>query len=290
MTPANGLTSLNAFDVNTQRLLEIIKQMEASKNIPHIIIGQMWGVAFDASIFNKIRHHNKTVVINIAMDDRHTYWGNSGAKRWMGTYGLIPHVDLVLTAAPECVEWYSKEGCPAIFFPEASDPNIFHPMPEFPKIYDVSFIGARYGIRGKIIQALRNAGISVSAYGSEWEGGRLPIQDVPRLFAQSKIILGIGTIGHCSDFYALKLRDFDAPMSGSFYLTHDNPDLHTLFTTGKEIETYQSIEDCIAKVRYYLAHDTEREAIAYAGRQRAISEHTWDHRFNTLLDTLKEST
>jgi spore maturation protein CgeB len=79
-------------------------------------------------------------------------------------------------------------------------------------------------------------------------------------------------------------------MSGSFYLTHDNPDLHTLFTTGKEIETYQSIEDCIAKVRYYLAHDTEREAIAYAGRQRAISEHTWDHRFNTLLDTLKEST
>ena len=205
----------------------------------------------------------------------------------MGSYGLIRYVDAVLTAAPECVEWYLKEGCPALFFPEASDPNIFYPMAQLPKVHDVSFVGARYGIREKIVQGLRSAGVSVSAFGNGWEGGRLSTDDVPRLFAQSKIILGLGTIGHCTDFYALKLRDFDGPMSGSFYLTHDNPDLRELYEVGREIETYRDIEDCVEKVKWYLQHDDERESIASAGRQRALNDHTWLCRFLDLFASLK---
>lgn len=286
-SPAKSLTSLNAYDVNTQRLLAIVAQMEGRGEPPNLIIGQMWGVAFDAAVLDNTRQKNATVVMNIAMDDRHTYWGDMKTRRWMGSYGMIPHIDIALTAAPECVQWYLKEGCPAIFFPEASDSNIFYPMPELPKIYDVSFVGARYGIREKIVQALRSAGVSVSAFGNDWEGGRLPTQEVPRLFAQSKIILGIGTIGHCNDFYALKLRDFDAPMSGSFYLTNDNPDLKDLYEIGREIETYSDIADCVEKVKWYLAHDDEREYIASAGRQRALKDHTWSRRFSDLFTSLR---
>ena len=287
LNPSAHLTSLNAFAVNTQRLLEIIEQMEAMGEPPHLIIGQMWGGTFDASMFDAVRRRNDTVVINIAMDDRHTYWGDMGSRKWMGSSGLIPHVDLVLTAAPECVEWYLKEGRPALFFPEASDPNIFNPMPQLPKVHDVSFVGARYGVRQKIVQGLRSAGVSVSAFGNGWEGGRLLTADVPRLFAQSKIILGIGTIGHCTDFYALKLRDFDAPMSGSFYLAHDNPDLRGLYEIGREIETYRDIDECVEKVKWYLTHDDERESIASAGRHRALCDHTWLRRFSDLLAILK---
>jgi hypothetical protein len=287
LTPAIHSTSLNAFDLNTKRLLEIIELMEAMKEPPHLIIGQMWGGTFDASIFDAVRCRNDTVVINIAMDDRHTYWADMGSKKWMGSYGLISHVDVVLTAAPECVEWYLKEGCHALFFPEASDPNIFNPMPELPKVHDVSFVGARYGVREKIVQGLRHSGVSVSAFGNGWEGGRLLAADVTRLFAQSKIILGIGTIGHCTDFYALKLRDFDGPMSGSFYLTHDNPDLRKLYEVGREIETYRDIGECVDKVKWYLEHDDERESIASAGRQRALNDHTWFRRFSDLFATLR---
>jgi hypothetical protein len=287
MTPAMHRTSLNAFDINTRRLIEIIDQMEEMGEPPHLIIGQMWGCTFDTSIFDDVRRRNGTLVINIAMDDRHTYWADMGSKKWMGSYGLISHVDMVLTAAPECVEWYLKEGCNALYFPEASDPNIFNPMPELPKVHDVSFVGARYGIREKIIQELRNSGISVSAFGNGWEGGRLLTTDVTRLFAQSKIILGIGTIGHCTDFYALKLRDFDGPMSGSFYLTHDNPDLRKLYEIGREIETYRDVGECVKKVKWYLEHDVERESIASAGRQRALNDHTWVCRFSDLFASLR---
>lgn len=139
------------------------------------------------------------------------------------------------------------------------------------------------------MHALRGAGISVVAYGKGWKNGKLPVDDVPQSFAQSKIILGVGTIGYCSDFYALKLRDFDAPMSGSMYITSHNPDLLGLYDIGKEIITYKSIGDCIDKVQYYLKHDDERESIAQAGMLRARREHTWQKRIAMLFDLLRSS-
>jgi spore maturation protein CgeB len=127
----------------------------------------------------------------------------------------------------------------------------------------------------------------VAAYGSGWDSGRLETKDVPQLFAQSKIVLGVGTIGHCEDFYALKMRDFDGPMSGSLYLTHANPDLDLLYRVGQEIVTYTSIDDCIHKAKWFLDHDDERERVAQSGRVRASTDHTWDKRFADLFDILR---
>src|SRR5262249_32633673 len=102
-----------------------------------------------------------------------------------------------------------------------------------------------------------------------------------------KIVLGVGTIGYCEDFYALKMRDFDGPMSGSCYVTHDSPDLRLVYKVGEELVTYRSVDDCVEKVRWYLSHEDERERVARAGRARALADHTWEHRFKELFDTLR---
>jgi spore maturation protein CgeB len=271
---------------NSDRLQALFADFEKTGWIPEILIGQTWAGYIDPRVLGDIKSRYGTFIINIGMDDRHQYWGRRVDGEWWGTRGLIPYLDLALTAAPECVEWYEKEGCPALFFPEASDPDIFHPMPELPKIHDVCFVGGRYGVREKIVNALRNAGINVTAYGFGWEGGRLDTKDVPRLFAQSKIVLGVGTIGHCEDFYALKMRDFDGPMSGSCYVTHDNPDLRLVYKIGEEIVTYRTANECVDKIRWCLSHEDERERIAAAGRARAFVNHTWEKRFCALFDFL----
>ena len=275
--------------MNTVRLWELIQQLHRQGKTPDLLIAQTWASVIEPTIFSRIRNVFDTVVINISMDDRHQYWGAKVNGEREGTFPLIPHIDLTLTAAPECVAWYEKEGCPALFFPEASDPDIFHPMPELPKLYEVCFVGLRYGIREKIVKGLQKAGILVAAYGAGWDGGRLDTKDVPQLFAQSKIVLGVGTIGHCEDFYAFKMRDFDGPMSGSCYVTHDNPDLQLVYKVGEDIVTYRSVDDCIDKVRWYLSHEDERERVAQAGRARALTDHTWDKRFQGLVDFLKSA-
>ncbi|MBM3346061.1 MAG: glycosyltransferase, partial [Betaproteobacteria bacterium] len=268
---------------NADRLWELVSTQAHAGHAPDILIGQTWATLIDPAVFSHIRSEFGTLVVNIGMDDRHQFTGHRLGDSWSGTLGLIGHIDLALTAAPECADWYRKEGCPAIYFPEASDPDIFHPMPELPKIHDVSFVGGCYGIRRDIVLALRDAGIRATAFGSGWDSGRIATAEVPLLFAQSKIVLGVGTIGHCRDFYALKMRDFDGPMSGSLYLTHDNPDLATLFERDREIITYASPDECVQKVRRYLREDTLRESVAAAGRARALRDHTWDQRFSGLF-------
>lgn len=271
---------------NAERLWALFSENAQSGWIPDVLIIQTWATLIDPLVFDRIRERYHVLVINMGMDDRHQFRGRRLGSSWGGTLGLIGHIDLALTAAPECVDWYQKEGCPALYFPEASDPQIFYPMPELPKVHDVSFVGGCYGIRRDIVLALRRAGIPVMAYGSGWDMGRLATEAVPALFAQSRVILGVGTIGHCRNFYALKMRDFDAPMSGSLYVTHDNPDLHSLFRIGREIVTFSTIDECVKMIRHYLSNEGEREQIAAAGRARALADHTWSDRFSKLFRQL----
>jgi len=250
----------------------------------HLLLGQMWNFNVPWQALAEVRRMGAAVA-NICMDDRHAFWRSKENGEWTGSAGLIPGLDLALTAAPEVVRWYAAEGLPALFWPEASDPAVFHPM-DLPQVHDVCFVGGNYGIRAQIVRTIEKKGIHVTCYGSGWPNGRIATEEMPKLFAQSKIVLGVGTIGHCSDFYALKLRDFDAAMSGSMYLTHANPDLYNLFDVGKEIVCYRTPEECAELCAYYLAHEAERERIARAGLERARRDHTWDARFQMLFKTL----
>jgi len=276
--------------LNAERLLAIVDELSRNDKTPDIIIGQMWAGWLEGCALGEIRRKFGSIIVNICMDDRQSYWGGHKLRGTTGTYGLIPYIDIAATSAPECVEWYLKEKCPAFFFPLASDPKIFHPMLDLPKKYDVSFVGGCYGIRKELVNHLIAGGIQVEAWGSGWSNGRLSTEDVPRLFAQSKIILGVGTISHCKDFYALKMRDFDGPMSGTLYLTHDNPDLKRVYNVGEEIAVYSSFNDCLQKIRYFLQHDLKREKVAKAGLERAQKDHTWEKRFHHLIETIRSCT
>lgn len=274
---------------NTARLEALFAANAREGWVPHVLLMQTWACLLEPAALSRLREQYGVFIINIAMDDRHQYWGTKVNGQWDGTYPLIPHIDLTLTAAPEAVHWYRCEGGMACFFPEASDPDFFHPMPQLPKRHDVSFVGSRYGIRAEVVEALRRAGIPVAAYGNGWEAGRIDLEAVPALFAQSRIVLGVSAIGHSRDFVGLKLRDFDAPLSGSCYLTQHNSDLESLYRIGgigAEIVTYHSVEDCVAQARELLANPARLQAIGDAGRARAAADHTWKNRFNRLFENL----
>jgi hypothetical protein len=84
----------------------------------------------------------------------------------------------------------------------------------------------------------------------------------------------------------VKLRDFEVPLAGGFYLVEEAPDHAELYDIGREIVTWKSPEELVDKTRYFLAHPTERERIAAAGQQRATRDHTWEKRFRGLFDRL----
>lgn len=125
---------------------------------------------------------------------------------------------------------------------------------------------------------------------SSFGGPRLLQHELIKMFSKSRISLGFATAGdsHKAEkrLTHLRLREFEAPMSGALYLAEDQPELSEYFEPGREVLTYTDSDDLLEKVRYCLAHQEEAERIRRAGFERARHEHTWQHRFNQLFQAL----
>lgn len=265
----------------------LLKQVHCAKNTSGIdvLLGQMWANFISKEALLEVQNMG-IPVINIAMDDRlPIHWGFQDGVR-LGSIGLSSSINMVLTTASETCQWYGVEDCPAIFWPLASDPNLFGVPKNAKRDIDVLFIGNRYGIRGKIVKYLEKRGIKVTCYGNGWPNGYVNAEMNIALSKRARIILGIGTIGHCADLYTLKLRDFDALMTGALYITHRNPDLCYLFKEGEEIECYVSPNEAAEKIQYYLSNDKERELIGYKGQLKAVANHSWEERLGSTFSQL----
>lgn len=121
-------------------------------------------------------------------------------------------------------------------------------------------------------------------------GDVLSDEEMIKLYSRSKINLGFSSCGdtHKEEerILQVRLRDFEVPMSGGFYMVEYMEELEEFFKIGKEIVCYSGPEDLAGKIKYYLAHDDEREAIRRAGYERCQNEHTWQKRFTAAFRSM----
>ena len=114
-------------------------------------------------------------------------------------------------------------------------------------------------------------------------GSTLSDEEMIRMYSRSKINLGFSSCGNTHETEArilqVRLRDFEVPMSGGFYMVEYMEELEEFFEIGKEIVCYTDKVDLADKIKYYLAHDEERERIRRAGYERCLRDHTWHKRF-----------
>ena len=269
---------------NDEALLKQVVQAHEAEGID-VLLGQMWAGLISKEALAKVQAMG-IPVINISMDDRLPgHWSSQDGIR-LGSVGLAPSSDMVLTTSPEACLWLGLEGCPALFWPLASDPMVFTPVVGSLRDIDVLFIGNKYGVRSKIVRYLEKHGVKVDCYGSGWPNGYVNAERMAALSKRARIILGVGTVGHCQDVYTLKLRDFDAPMSGAMYLTHRNSDLCRLYSEGKEIECYIDSKEALNKINFYLDHPADLARVANNGHQKALTRDTWDRRLTTTFQKL----
>lgn len=267
---------------NSENLFKQVKSGHNNKKID-LFLGQLLSNYIYVDTLIRIQDLG-IPVINISLDD---LW----LKNWeayrgykLGARGLIKGTDLLLCSTSRVVKWYHNEECLAIYSPMASSSEIFYPRQN--KIYDVSFVGGRYGIRQKSIRTIEKNGIKVDCFGPGWDNGRIASKVMADIFGKSKIILGIGYAGYNKNITTLKNRDFDATLSGALYLTTPNPDLLNLFKPDKDLVIYNNFQDCANKIKYYLNHDHERQQISEAGYNKALKYHTWEIRFGYLFKRL----
>lgn len=85
----------------------------------------------------------------------------------------------------------------------------------------------------------------------------------------------------------LNMRHFEITAAGGFLLCYDHPELHDCFEVGRECDVFKNENDLLQKIDYYLGHPEERAAIAAAGQRRALAQHLFSHRLQSLLGSLQ---
>jgi len=195
----------------------------------------------------------------------------------------IPSVDYSVTVDPNAIDKYNSLGARCVYIPGGCAGEYYKKL-DLPNKYDVSFVGNNAWKRDVFVKKFKNLGIEVATFGRGWDSGHIPFDQMLNIFNSSKINLNFSQVGPEST-KQLKGRIFEIAMCGGFVLTEYVPEIERFFKLNREIVCFESVQEAVNKIKYYLANNHERQAIAQAGRERAQRNYSWS---NTLPHVFEE--
>lgn len=177
-------------------------------------------------------------------------------------------------------------------------------------IYDVSFVGGASRYRKWFINELLKRNIIVKCFGQGWNNGYVTFKRMNKIISNSKININISnsysydfrfvfsSIGNFLSFIIsffkktlkdsseIKARNFEICYCGGFQITDYVPFLENNFVIGKEIVTYNNLDDAAKLIKYYLINERNRETIRIKGNKRALKYHSYQKRIKIFMKTL----
>lgn len=147
-----------------------------------------------------------------------------------------------------------------------------------PRIYEVGFVGNLAIAHRRTARARRLKLLAERFSTNDFYRPYTP-QEVGQVYSQSKIVFNTSIAGDVT------MRVFEGTAAGALVITDAGVanGLDELFVPGQEIVTFRDDADLIEKVAYYLEHEDERMAIARAGQQRTLTEHSYTQRVAQML-------
>lgn len=173
------------------------------------------------------------------------------------------------------------------------DVSAYSKLAGIPKRRDLVFVGRQKPRRIEWLKEMESLDLEI--YGPAWRSTALAnrcLSDgifgdaLNHLYNESRIVLNVSAWSN-HDLNCLNLRILDVPATGSVLLTDSAPDIAEYLAPGREVLVADSPEEMRDKARWYLAHDSEREAIAAAGYARVQQLETYPQKIRRLLDMCK---
>ncbi|MBI2061489.1 MAG: glycosyltransferase [Nitrospirae bacterium] len=223
-----------------------------------------------------------THVLGFFFDDEVLFETRS---RWM-----LPNLDYAVTNTPSVVEPYRRMGARARLMVPIIPVNgsVFSKLPGVPKEHDAGFVGTLHGERERAMADIAKAGADVFVYGRGYRDPGLSTAEFVRAVNRTRVNLSFTSNPNDPNApHQLKGRLFEIPMCGGFLLTEDMPLLGKYFDVGREVDVFQSPAEAADKIRYYLAHEKEREEMANRAHQRALRQYEAHETLRALFEHLE---
>ncbi|HEX8851657.1 MAG TPA: glycosyltransferase [Gemmatimonadaceae bacterium] len=208
----------------------------------------------------------------------------------------IAHIAAVARRArtlwlPAFVDEWRAMGYHARLLPFAADREIVPAPPRAELAAEVAFLGTGYDPeRARFLVALAKQ-VKLRVWGLGWEKwrGQLDWAGAPvegRAFAEvcssAALTLGITAAnakGH--PFYTDRM--FIVMLAGGCYLGEGGRDAERMLAGGEHCIWYDSLDDCVAKAKRWLADADGRRRIREAGERFVREHHTYDERVSHFL-------
>lgn len=208
--------------------------------------------------------------------------------------------DLAISSFPPTIDFFRENGLRAEFHRLGFESSVVSRLKTKEKKFDVTFIGSLLSVhrsRMAFLEALClqlpelkiwGPGINQLSEASPIRKAHMGYawgQDMYQVLLDSRI-----TINHHGDIppYANNCRLYEATGMGALLITDWKSNLHEMFDPGKEVLTYQSIPECVDRIRHCLVQRAERDSIARAGQMRTLKDHTYNIRMKELVDIIHQ--
>jgi spore maturation protein CgeB len=229
-------------------------------------------------------------------------WTTDPPRQFEPLITMALSYDAIFCQGTEAIELLDRAGIGgAQWLPMACDPSYHHPVEctaEDEKTYgsDIVFVGSYYPNRAALFEKLVDFDLAI--WGPGWDaldhnsplcrcirGAHTTPAEWLKIYSSSKIVLAT----HYQDpenrfpVYQASPRIFEVLACRAFLICDDQKDVFSLFKDGIDLVRFLDAADLDNKIRYYLAHSEERNAIADQGRKAVLARHTYQDRIKELL-------
>ena len=212
--------------------------------------------------------------------------------------------DLLVTCLPSFVARFNADGVRTELLRLAFDERVLDELrneEREPALRDAVFVGSlgrtqHRRSNGILARAARRVPIEFWGYGGLLWPPWSPVKrgycgeawgiDMFRLLAEARI--AINRHGSIAGSYAVNMRLYEATGMGTLLLTDNGKHLADVFAPGTEAVAYETSQELVDQVRYYLEHEDERAEIAAAGQARTLRDHTYGRRMKELAALLED--
>lgn len=224
------------------------------------------------------------------------WWGDTPAN--MRKQGLlVKGWDLVFMKDSFAVAKMRTLGMDAHYLPEAMNPD-WHTKC-YKTINDsLCFAGNVYGYRHFLIRRLVDMGFTdIGLYGmrppkwaaeevrSTYKGRYIVKEEKSRIFGESLACINSTSM---SEGNTLNCRAFEIAGAAGLQIIEDRPAVADCFEPGKEILTFNSLEELKELVMKYRTDRKAAIGIRESGHLRANAHHTYEHRLKAIIEHLEK--
>ena len=206
--------------------------------------------------------------------------------------------DINLFISPDSFQWYGNTKANLAYWPISYEP-VYETAQ---RIGDggIVFLGTLFGEgrfpeaerRRDAVKALDKSGLPFKVYGHNWS--HVGVRATPtddnhdtnkRIYEHAKLAVSISQSSDLWGYSSDRLYWITATGCPALVKRFKGMEVHG-FVDGQTCIVWDELGDLVDKARYWLAHDTDREAIGKRGRELTTTRHTWRERVIGLLEML----